>query len=1386
MPTLTQEDIEYLKRQGLDPDSFQFANTEQPKEQMSSGRAIMAQLKGKAGGIGGGGLGVLGGTSIATFLAPWLLGPEAGIPADLLLAGAGALGGTAGGLAGQKTQQLLQSDETNRQQQQDIQTAEQQHPYLSMATDIGASALASGGSPSLRAPLAALSGSKDAIRKLLIQSAANPAINSAVNYGLTGQAPTVSDLGAQALGGALFAGNRNPLARLGTLGSGPRAQEVSVPDEVVPDPTDKQNIPVVKPPIGGTLPDVTSSPTGIPTSLAGSNAPLTGRKSPIDYLQSQLDTHPQELATMENEGGPVAKEADEAIQPTAKPVVTEPTAEVGNTTQKTTEEPAQEVTKQPTETTEQIAPVKEDGSEGKEPTTDTPIGTLAKPEPLTDEEQRKLKNMDLNPESGSVMPESIGASKLKTWALGKTPSASAQPEADHIVLGNVDDGRVIAKEGLKSDIHGHNMGDLRQRFRYLPENNKVIWMDDPTKESQHTVDNFINKKSGMDPIHTNWRDEVGKSFWFDETGSTMPESEGARKLKDWADYQEAGKRMESSEPNSDEYMKAWNDREAVKNRNQGKTPVDPSLKTTGESGFIQLPKWVKRVPRLTISAVDNVLQNKDERFQETGKGYIRALNEQGQLRGQFVNPTVEAGKPLSKADMDQINVVKNAELTEKRLRPDLLQNDAQKNYYNTVKKNYSDSGDYAINKKIPITVRQGYMRLMKKNPWYWAGMPNQKIEQIYRNSEDHDSIDKLDNVFEKWNMNELGMTQKESDKYIDNFKKTIAGNLSGSGESHQDWFNPLRKMQGEPLPPEFREQNPVKNDARYFSRFAVAASHYNNIESQPKIMAALGQTKDAWGNDIPQIYPKKGIANNPDVQTLIRQFHNSPETSFERAEGSFSGVTTAALISAPPLEVHKVVSNEVKALSFARNPYQATAMLVHGLKHIKEGYQHAKEEGVVKLTASSSKDMLDGSLTSAERMVGLAKGIRQVSTLNDLTTKFNAGLLQSQFEYLVPSKIQSANAGNVTDQKFIQRLDPDYQVGKTYTKDKIQELAGLAAQYVHGTGDARQMPGWMLHDSEVSGFFNLAHWSVAQTTNFIHDILEPAQRGDYVPMITSVFGALAGGYIIKELRQDISGKKNPIPSLSEIAAGEGGLAAHKSLLAYNAIAAMQYSGFGGLLSQVIKYPFDFAYKNQPQGATFPLDELATDFAGTLKDVSSAIANDPDVNWIDLAKAVTGHTLSNNIQLARIAINNSINAGLITGLPAEKKALSDSMAQLRRFDEVEGLPYNDIDEGSNPYMNIEQKKFKYNENPQEAVQQIPSMVSAIMTKYAGKPDVIMAKLKGLKENQFSTFPSMESMPLEFMKYVGYLQREEGPEQAQAELQNYMKHKMINQVKSSVVP
>jgi len=867
-----------------------------------------------------------------------------------------------------------------------------------------------------------------------------------------------------------------------------------------------------------------------------------------------------------------------------------------------------------------------------------------------------------------------------------------------------------------------------------------------------------------------------------------------------AKYEEASKRMESAEPFSDEFNKAWKDREDIKNQNKGYVPgTEPPEET--HSSPPQSPKDIDLPPDhymgkaglLTRSVLDKVRDIPDPRAKLVAKNAHLALNKETELKGQWVNPIAKLGGKLSAGEKLQVNAARNADTSNGSVSHiSMISSPLARQFYALSRAKYLEAGKQQQAIGEPITqaiTRNGKTIYVKRNLKLldnkWPDMPNQSVVNTYRTNSDRAEISRLDKIFHDYNTKTQGLTEAESKSRIKNYKNSLQGTPRSNNLSMQDQFSARRKAAGTPLPPEFIEQDPVRNMERYFDRAAIDAAHYEFMEKDHKVLSALGQPQDAWGNTVKQD-EDGGLAHNPAMNGLLGQWRQGARNPADYNEESLSSLITSAFISGPPLEMHKIISNVVKTMFQSSNPAVLGRAVYHALTNINSAYNRAEANGVVRLTSRNLGQMINGVTTATEKMQILARTIRKVSTLGDITTKVGVGLMQGMNEVIIPSKVLRAQQGDATSIKFLKNLDPNFDPKVPLDSTGISRLASIASNYTHGTGDIRSLPHWMLSDSEFSGFFSLAHWSIAQTNNFMKDVYEPALRGEFEPLIVGALGAAMGGYVIKELREKIQGKRSPIPSLQDIQASSKGLEGNVPLVAYNMISAFQYAGFGGLLSQVAKYPFDTMYKNKPQGATFPLDEVAYDFATTAGQIATAIANDPNLNWVDVAQAATMHVLSSNMQLARIAVNQGINTGLISGMPAEKKELADKMNQLRRFDMVEGLPYNEIDEASNPYLNMEQKKFKLEQDPQAALKELPGLVQNIFTTYSDKPDVMLSKLKALKENAYSTFPSMSEMPLSAMKYMTYLAKEEGPEAAQDEFLGYMKHKIINEAKASAVP
>ena len=710
---------------------------------------------------------------------------------------------------------------------------------------------------------------------------------------------------------------------------------------------------------------------------------------------------------------------------------------------------------------------------------------------------------------------------------------------------------------------------------------------------------------------------------------------------------------------------------------------------------------------------------------------------------------------------------------------------AQVAVYNAERQVHAESGQHRIDIREPV-YRDGNPTQLKQLPWQHATTLDPKVADLYRAATDKAGIAKMDKIFLD-NSVAHGMTPEKAAANLSRFKDALQGHMKGKAPSLQE-FNGARMMHGVALPEEFQTKGWMKNQETYYKRMALDNAFYQHMESNPDVMSALGAKKDAWGKDLP-IAKGDTLANNPTVQSALNHFQGQMHSPTMKNEASLSNFITTLFVSNPAIEMHKIASNQINGpVMLADNPLHAARILTHMVSHFQSGIQHATENGVVKMTARSLSDFFENGASFADRMSAASHAIRQLSSLGGRTDRLNVGLLQSGFEYGLRDAVKSAERGNITKQQLLKKLDPTYIVGKQYDDAGISKLASQMTAYTQGTHDIRTMPAWMMADTEIGGFFKLAHWSVGQTNRFMSDVWTPLRKGDPKPFIMALTGSVVGGYLIKQLREEMQGKRGELPSLREIANSDPSMRGNKGLIAYNAIAACQYAGFGGLLSQILKFPLDRIYKNAPQGEVFPMDEVAYDLATSIGKLTTAAANDPKFDWIEGLKALTTHVLQSDIQLSRVAYNQGINSGLITGTPAEKKMLSDKLGQLRRFDMVEHLPYAEQDGASegNPYMDMSQKSFKRTQDIGQAVKMLPGLVSNIIQQYKGQPDIMMSKLEALKENQYDTMPSPAKFPIEFSNYMKYLVKEQGPQAAQAAMMDYYKHKAINSAKSSMVP
>lgn len=798
--------------------------------------------------------------------------------------------------------------------------------------------------------------------------------------------------------------------------------------------------------------------------------------------------------------------------------------------------------------------------------------------------------------------------------------------------------------------------------------------------------------------------------------------------------------------------------------------------------------------RPTRAALDTIRHIASDSGQLVANALHQTFSKREQLMGKWWNPIYDAAKGLSKEQLNRVDSALFKETNSKESALTMLRSQPERQLYNTIRKTLTDSGQHRIDINEPVFAH-GQPRLLKPDPFYYPTTENLKQGDIIRQGTDANTIETLHKAFVNQYTN-AGESPLEAEKSWKQFVDSHQGSWRYGDSSNDTYFNAIRRSAGIPLPNELRRTDLMDNLFNYFRRTSIDNAYFEHVESKHKVAAALGYKTDLWGNKIEQP-DVNNIAGNNAVKAVMNEVKGQIDTIGNRAEHAIESFATATLLG-PLTELHKVVSTLAQSFTYANNPIEAAHTMISAVTNIGEGWTHAKENGRLIMDNKSARDFLDNNLTFAERLAGLSRAVRGVYTLGGLTEKVTAGLGQASGEYLVPLKVKLANEGDVTAQRLVKFLDPSYAKGKQYNTTEIKQLASNFAGMLHGTRDARTLPSWMLHDNEISAFFKLSSWGIAQTNNFMRFVFQPATEGNLTPLIMSAFGATMGGYVIKELREKLAGKKSNIPSLSEIAASSKGVEGNIPAIAYNWMAAASYAGFAGILSNVARYPFDFAFRNKPQGATFPLDNLVTNVGETAKNVADALLNDPTANPLQIATHALTNLAVDNIQLGRVAINHAIDSGVIgkgklidTELGNElqyRKQLSDKEGELRRFKQTEGYLVNEQGGGgdANPYMNLEQTHFKHNQNVNDIATELPQIVNHLITNYGDKPDVLLTKLRSLKQMDYNTFPNIESTPLMFAKYLAFLKQKDGTEAANSALMDYMMHRVVNQAKSSVVP
>ncbi len=597
-------------------------------------------------------------------------------------------------------------------------------------------------------------------------------------------------------------------------------------------------------------------------------------------------------------------------------------------------------------------------------------------------------------------------------------------------------------------------------------------------------------------------------------------------------------------------------------------------------------------------------------------------------------------------------------------------------------------------------------------------------------------------------------------------------------------FGPNRKAEGIGLPQSWLEHDAISGMRRYLKRTANDLSFYEHLESNPKVARMLGIERDQNGDInpthtedgklIPELHKNANVRN---VLDIITGHTASKNPTLDAA----IGLVNSALLG-PVGGIADFVGvpfNAAKLIPTSQIP----KVIYEGFKNIKKGYDHSLDTGFGKKDPSIIRDLVAPTNRLAQKLTTARDVIYRVQGRKTLE-QWTRALAQSVGESIIETHSVRAKNGDKSSQALLKKM-----LGSSvdFTKPiDIKKAGSLVGEVMQGTYDFRNLPMWAL-DSNIAPIFRLQRWSIEQTNNWMKYVWEPATKGNLEPLILSTLGAVAGGAVVKELREKLNNKESYTPTIKELASSTKGLSGNKAQLAYQMLALSTYTGYLGIVADLARSGLDTVInKNKPQSVDFPFWGFVSDTSDKVLDGIQAISSG-DGNYLDVASGLATDIFKQNMQLARLGNTWLLEKSGLNETGAADRERASKYRDLRAFKQVEGLPVSEINTSAvNRYANKDTREFKRSSNLQEARTQVPNLISKAKNKANGNPEILKQELSRLRRNQYPTVPNPEANPIQFRQYIQFIEKTQGREAAIKLLQDYHRQNAINKVKSEMVP
>lgn len=566
----------------------------------------------------------------------------------------------------------------------------------------------------------------------------------------------------------------------------------------------------------------------------------------------------------------------------------------------------------------------------------------------------------------------------------------------------------------------------------------------------------------------------------------------------------------------------------------------------------------------------------------------------------------------------------------------------------------------------------------------------------------------------------------------ENFNSLLRG-FSPAGEKNTTAaFNALRKAEGFGIPWSWMEKDPVKLFQRYGNRVARDLAYYRNIENNPEVSALFGHTsKDG-------VEP---VVNNS-IQVAQRRLtgqHTTSETTYNAIEHF-----VRSLLLGPVTGVKNTISTLGQILPYVS--VKDLPKIAEAFAQIKRGFKDSMDTGVNRhsITSLETGDLGGGLGRFSENLKALGDIIRKYTGANAIeqwTRAHNMAL----GELLTESYWGRAAKGDINARKFLRMFAPEGEtldfrsLGNLPDSVKL-ETAARFVERVQGTYGLRGLPSFLLEPtSPVFWFMSLAKWSTEKANVITKDVVNPALKGDFAPLLKYSLGGLLTGEAIRSIGEELMNKKTNTPDIKEtIEKGD------VSDYVYKLFELSSLAGLGGIYSDLAKLGGDLGKGYSTRGYNIPSAEIAKDITTEIGNASQAISEGQ--RPLDVVMKLVTNIITDNVQAIRMVSNQA---------HPEEMERADRFRDKRMYDKLSGKNVPAPEGRTDRYGGMAEREFKRAKTTEKA-QEVYNKDIKPKLQTLPKEDR-KREVSNLKRNSYQTVPADRK---EAEQYYQYIRRTQG--------------------------